>query len=185
MTVVKRTQEELLAELHKRFGEDPMNWAFQCPACKDIATGQDFRDALAADPDRYKDKTASDYLGRVCIGRVSGALLKDVEYTGRGCDWASFGLFRGPEFVIAPDGTELPCFPLAPAPAPEQDPAEKPCAEHNRVRCLSCMLADGEDNVPEEPVQRDGTPCARHGRYGCWSCAKDQPVLHATRPEES
>lgn len=112
---IKRTQEELVSELRARFGDNPLHWAFECPQCHDIATGWDFRHAL----DMYGEtnKYASDYLGQQCIGRVLGSLSKTREkWEGRGCDWAAFGLFRGPDFAIAPDGTEIPCFPIAPAP---------------------------------------------------------------------
>jgi hypothetical protein len=110
---VTRTQDELQGELERRFGPDPMKWAFQCPACRDIATGQDFKDALAEHP-REDGSTASDHLGRMCIGRLIGALSGGAaDWEGRGCDWASFGLFSGPDFVQIGD-TKVPCFALAP-----------------------------------------------------------------------
>jgi len=110
------TQDELVAELAVLYGADPMRWAFKCPSCGDVATGQDFSDALkATNADR---PFASDHLGQVCIGRVIGALAKDTKYHGRGCDWAAFGLFAGPNFVIQADGRRVPCFPLAPANGP-------------------------------------------------------------------
>jgi hypothetical protein len=112
MESITRTQDELVAELRRRFGDDPMNWAFQCPACKDIATAQDWRDALP------EGQLASDRLGQLCIGRQLGALREasNDDYTGRGCDWAAGGLFRGPDFVEMPDGTKVPSFPIAPPP---------------------------------------------------------------------
>ena len=114
------TQDELVSALRERFGNDPMAWAFQCPACGDVATGQDFRDALAANPRTNPDgsqATASDYLGTVCIGRVTGApAVPGDEWTGRGCDWCSFGLLRGPVRVDLADGHELWAFPIATAP---------------------------------------------------------------------
>lgn len=113
-SVIKRTQEELVAELTRRFGSDHKTWAFVCPSCHDVATAQDFKDALdaAGNPD---DPFA--HLGQVCIGRLMGALKRDQPtdgYQGRGCDWAAFGLFRGPEFVIMPDGREVASFAIAP-----------------------------------------------------------------------
>ena len=114
-TVVKRTQDELVAEMGRRFGPDHKKWAFICPACKDIATAQDVKDALVAsgsDDDPFK------HVGQACIGRLLGALKRDQPkggYKGRGCDWAAFGLFRGPEFVIMPDGHETASFAIAPA----------------------------------------------------------------------
>lgn len=110
---VKRTQDELVAELRARFGDDKRNWAFICPACGDVATLGDIQDALFA---AHRDENHLLYVGRQCIGRILGALEKG-NYDGRGCDWAAFGLFRGPEFVIKPDGREMPSFAIAPAPA--------------------------------------------------------------------
>lgn len=43
--------------------------------------------------------------GRECIGRY----IKEID-----CDWASYGLFRGPVIVIASDtGEEVPYFDFA------------------------------------------------------------------------
>ncbi|UOW93716.1 hypothetical protein SEA_WRIGLEY_53 [Gordonia phage Wrigley] len=113
---VKRHQDELVAELRGRFGDDPKAWSFICPQCKDVASAQDFSKALSA---IGSDDDASQHLGQVCIGRLLGALNREQPaggYQGRGCDWAAFGLFRGPEFVIMPDGREVASFAVAPAP---------------------------------------------------------------------
>jgi hypothetical protein len=110
---VKRTQDELLAELTLRFGPDHANWAFICPACNDVASAADFRAAL--DSQGLTEETASQHLGQVCIGRLTGAPSPGTKTTERGCNWAAFGLFRGPEFIIMPDGHEAPCFAIAPA----------------------------------------------------------------------
>lgn len=116
------TQPKLRAELEERFGPDPMAWAFVCPNCRDVATGQDFRDALAAaDPQRMaRDGTpvrASELLGRECIGRVLGALRekRQKDWKGRGCDWCAYGLFGGPWFIDIGEGRTMGCFPIAPA----------------------------------------------------------------------
>lgn len=112
--IVKRTQDELVAELRARFGPDESKWAFVCPICNDVASVQDFREALAA---AGRDEHPMRHVGQVCIGRISGALAKPAgAYKGRGCDWAAFGLFAGPEFVIMSDGREVPSFAIAPAP---------------------------------------------------------------------
>lgn len=110
--IVMRTQDELRAVLIERFGEKPDAWAFQCPRCGDIATAGDFRQVML---DSGVEGFASEQLGQVCIGRVAGALTKGT-YDGRGCDWAAFGLFSGPEFVIFPNGKEVASFPIAPKP---------------------------------------------------------------------
>ena len=108
-------QAEFVAELTARFGSDPMNWAFICPACREVATGQDFRTAIAER--KLEGKMASDFLGQVCIGRVLGALeaKSRKDWTGRGCDWAAYGLFAGPNFITNHEGKQIACFEMAPA----------------------------------------------------------------------
>jgi hypothetical protein len=105
------TQAELMAEASERFGSDPLDFAFRCPSCGDIATIRDFKDA--GDP----------YMaGQGCIGRLLGALKGGPTSDGgggiakRGCDWAAFGLIGGPWTVVMPDGHEAHSFPLAEAP---------------------------------------------------------------------
>lgn len=115
----KLTQAELVAEATERFGDDPIKWAFICPTCGDIANGEDFREALTAKPRKHRsgaDVIASDVVGQECIGRTLGALDKgNGKYTGRGCDWAAYGLFGGPWTIALPDGRSMHAFPLAPA----------------------------------------------------------------------
>lgn len=114
------TQAELLAEARKRFGADPLKWAFLCPSCGDIADGNDFSKALAEHPRTHRSGTeviASDVVGQECIGRTLGALEKGHgAYTGRGCDWAAYGLFAGPWTIALPNGRTMHAFPLAPTP---------------------------------------------------------------------
>lgn len=115
----KLTQPELVAEARARFGDNPALWAFRCPNCGDVATGRDFKEALAAHPIRRKDGTdviASDRLGQECIGRILGALIRGESYTGRGCDWTAYGLFHGPWQIEMRDGHIAYGFPLAEAP---------------------------------------------------------------------
>jgi hypothetical protein len=108
----KLTQDELVAQLRARYGDDPMQWAFICPTCKTVTTGQMMSDALKAYPShrRTGEKIiTSDVLGRECIGRTD---------PDQGCDWAAYGLFKGPwEVEIEKDKT-MYCFPIAPAPPP-------------------------------------------------------------------
>lgn len=124
-------QDEWLTALTERFGDSPRDWAFQCPQCGDVATGADFKAALAEHPVTRKDGTtvaASDRLARECIGRTLGALSEKTQAawnkrrkTGevRGCDWTAYGLFRGPDVVVCPDdasGTrDMYAFAMAPA----------------------------------------------------------------------
>ncbi|MFF0721310.1 VVA0879 family protein [Micromonospora sp. NPDC003816] len=114
----KLTQQELFDEARERFGADVKAFAFQCPNCDDIATIQDFIDA--GDGSRA---------GQECIGRLLGALKRTanrgrdgIVRGERGCDWAAYGLFRGPWEIVMPAEGEKPersawSFPLAPAPA--------------------------------------------------------------------
>ncbi|CAK7288601.1 VVA0879 family protein [Streptomyces misionensis] len=115
----KLTQDELVTEARNRFGDDPMKWAFVCPSCGDIANGEDFRQALTANPrtNRNSDAViASDVIGQECIGRTLGALAKrNGKYAGRGCDWAAYGLFSGPWEITLPNGRIAYGFALAPA----------------------------------------------------------------------
>lgn len=71
---------------------------FVCPSCGLTSSPNDFK-ALGVDPERA---------AKECIGR------HDPE---RGCDWAAYGLFRGPEFVLHADGSESPVFAFAEVPA--------------------------------------------------------------------
>lgn len=109
MTHRTLTQADLVAEAVAAFGDDPEKWAFRCPNCADVAVAQDFRDA-GAHPNG---------LGQECIGRHLGALSgppttdAGKSIAKRGCDWAAYGLFAGPWFVVMPDGKTVPGFPLA------------------------------------------------------------------------
>lgn len=94
-----------------RFGADPMDWAFECPSCGDIATGADLRDALAAHPRARRDGgllAANEILGQECIGRT-------LRRGTRGCPWAAYGLIRLGEMIVFADGTTQDVFPFAPA----------------------------------------------------------------------
>jgi hypothetical protein len=98
------TQAELLAEARERFGDNPLDWAFRCPNCGDVATARDF-------PDGQKE-----HIGQECVGRHRGA-LDGPGRAERGCDWCAYGLFRGPWIVTMTDGHEIGSFPLAERPA--------------------------------------------------------------------
>lgn len=103
----KLTQDELLAELRAAYGDDPMQWAFACPNCKTVTTGQALSDALKAYPRQRRNgerTITSDLLGTECIGRT------DPE---QGCNWAAYGLFRGPWEVELSSGESMWCFPIA------------------------------------------------------------------------
>ncbi|MEV6297826.1 VVA0879 family protein [Actinoplanes sp. NPDC051861] len=109
---IRITQKDLLTEAKLRFGDDLFAIAFRCPHCDDVATIAEFRD-LQVDPGRA---------GQECIGRHLGALDKKHapgEYTGRGCNWAAYGLLRGPWEITLTEGRSMWAFPLAGEPHPD------------------------------------------------------------------
>lgn len=102
----KMTQGELFDMAKGIFGDNPLDFAFQCPTCGDVAKIADW-------PDESKHLA-----GQECIGRTLGALRKEAnhkagKYKGRGCDWAAYGLFRGPWEIVMEDGHSAWSFPLA------------------------------------------------------------------------
>lgn len=102
--MAKYTQEEWLAEAKKRFGNDPKNWKFVCPACGHVQTQQEFIDA-GSDLDAYYS----------CIGRATGK-GSPVDGDSSGCNWTAgcfFGTLGKGDVVITPDGKEHDVFRLA------------------------------------------------------------------------
>jgi hypothetical protein len=109
--LVRLTVDELLAEAKLRFGDDPMKFAFQCPTCKDVATLSEWQ--------AIGDQARA---GQDCIGRASASERAAAGINRKGCDWAAYGLFRGPwEIVLPADGDKpersIAGFPLAGEPA--------------------------------------------------------------------
>lgn len=89
------TRAEWLAEGERRFGEHKIAWRFRCPACHNVMSVER---ASVTDPDV---KGKGWHVENECIGR----------YTERvDCDWAAYGLFRGPVLVTCEDGTVIPVF---------------------------------------------------------------------------
>lgn len=109
------TQAELLAEAKRRFGDDPLDFAFTCPNCKDVATIREFKEARHEDHRDDSDCTGHPELaGQECIGRLLGALRGPQKaWKGRGCDWCAYGLIPGPWSIQMPDGREVSSFRLA------------------------------------------------------------------------
>jgi hypothetical protein len=141
----KITQAELVAEARERFGDNPLTWAFLCPSCGDEATGQDFRDALAAHPRERKGEpvTASDLLGQECIGRTLGK-------GGRGCDWAAYGLLCGPWEIVMPDGHSAWGFPLADAPEATCSQCPRPAQPGTPYCSTACRNLDDRHDTPAD-----------------------------------
>jgi hypothetical protein len=86
---------EWKAEGEKIFGtENPDGWTMICPACKRKQTQQEFKE--------HKDNGATaDSFVKECLGRYTGGKKGPHK-----CDWAAFGLFRGPVLIKKPEGEE-------------------------------------------------------------------------------
>ena len=76
-------------------------WQFECPSCKRIQNVTEFKqfEDMGANPNSVYQK---------CLGRFTGGKSGPHK-----CDWAAFGLFSGPDFVVMPDGTKTPVFEFA------------------------------------------------------------------------
>ncbi len=97
----KETKEEWESKGESLFGKNKLEWKFQCPQCNNVVSAEDFR--------KFKDQGASpDSAYQECIGRYTGGRKGPNK-----CDWASYGLFRGPNLVIREDGKETPVFEFA------------------------------------------------------------------------
>jgi len=77
------------------FGEDRCNWRFVCPSCGDV---QSVNTAKKNYPELKGKGWAP---AQECIGRY----LEDA-----GCNWCSYGLFRGPLLIELEDGKEVGYF---------------------------------------------------------------------------
>jgi hypothetical protein len=85
---------------------DKLDWRFVCPSCKTSWSVREFRDSGQDADCAYQQ----------CIKRKA-ACERDVQELPKGmCDWAAFGLFRGPWVVKLKDDEgahEIPVFPYA------------------------------------------------------------------------
>lgn len=91
------SRDAWIAKGTELFGPDASKWRFICPACKVVRTSDDYRP--------YKDKGAEpDDVYCKCLGRFTGGRKGPHK-----CDWAAFGLFRGPN-IVKHEGEEYACF---------------------------------------------------------------------------
>lgn len=88
MEISRETWE---AKGHELFGPDQDNWAFVCPICGHEMSIAKARAEFAEHLPKLREGRYA--IVQECIGR---------HVAGVGCDWASYGLFRGPLIV---DGT--------------------------------------------------------------------------------
>lgn len=85
----------------KLFGADLDRWAFVCPHCGNvmsIAKARELSDVEVATLRRGWR------MEQECVGRYLSTA---------GCDWAAYGLFSGPFFVVRGGGDTTPVFGFA------------------------------------------------------------------------
>lgn len=117
-TRVCMTHADFVAELRRRFGDNPLNWRFVCPACGTVQGAPDF---YAAGFERGKGEV-NKYLGFSCIGRFTrqgdaGIAAKNRgEKWDKGCNWTLGGLLQIHELEVEFEGKKVPHFAIAPAP---------------------------------------------------------------------
>jgi hypothetical protein len=98
------TEAEWIAEARARFGDNPNDWAFRCPACRCRITVGDYRRAGAPE----------DTIAFSCIGRFNGKGGSMEKPSKFGCNYAGGGLFRlNPVDVIREDGKTSTMFAFA------------------------------------------------------------------------
>jgi hypothetical protein len=101
------THDEWVKEARRRFGDDPMKWAFVCPSCGYVATLKDWHDAGASE----KQAAFS------CIGRYSGSKKHVFDKTGGPCNYAGGGLIGlNPVTVQFDNGKSCRVFAFAEGP---------------------------------------------------------------------
>lgn len=108
------TRDQWVAEARRRFGPDPLNWRFVCPACGHIASACDWRDAGAPEG----------AVGFSCVGRWLPT-ARDAFAKGPGpCNYAGGGLIGLNPVRVVHDGETHDVFTFAdPCCAPEADDA--------------------------------------------------------------
>lgn len=85
-----------IVKLKEKFGDNPAQWKFKCPACKNIQCGQDFID------NGIEDFNSKVYYN--CIGRY---------VKGKGCDWSLGGLLQIHDTIVLKDMLPVPVFEMA------------------------------------------------------------------------
>jgi hypothetical protein len=93
------SQADWEAKGRELFGNDKAAWRFHCPACHDELS-------MAEAREKYPELKGCGWSpGQECIGRHTDKV---------DCDWAAYGLFRGPLIIVAnDDGREVAMFDFA------------------------------------------------------------------------
>lgn len=92
------SREEWLRTARDLFGDDPLEWRFQCPNC---GTSQSGNDLLAAGVSRDE---LDGVLAFSCIGRFE---------SDQGCNWTLGGLFRIHDTEVVSEGVAHAVFDFA------------------------------------------------------------------------
>ena len=104
--------DEWIAAGRTLFGDDMLQWRFECPVCKHVATSEDFRSyqEIGATP----DSATQECLGRYLPKEQRATQLGLEGSTKQPCDYAGYGLFRlSPVIVVMPDGERRHSFAFA------------------------------------------------------------------------
>jgi hypothetical protein len=88
---MKLTLEQWEAKGRELFGDDKSKWRFVCPSCGNVMSIEKAKAEFTMLQGRGWRPEAE------CVGRY----LDDV-----GCDWAAYGLFRGP-LIVKVDGDDI------------------------------------------------------------------------------
>ncbi len=95
------TEKEWFAKGESLFGTDKMKWRFQCPMCKKTQSAEELKQFAE------KGATPSSAYSH-CRGRYTGGKSGPDR-----CNWASYGLFRGPVTVTHDEGKPTFVFDFA------------------------------------------------------------------------
>jgi len=104
------TYEQWLSDAKARFGDNAMDWRFECPVCHHVASVKDWRDA----------KAPEGAVAFSCVGAYTNApARKAFEEGGTGpCNYAGGGLFKlNPVTVTGGPGGDHTVFEFASAEA--------------------------------------------------------------------
>ena len=105
--IIELTKAEWLNEGERLYGRDVEKWRVRCPMCGKVTELSEFKAAGAERPDCAFVE---------CIGRYTGQGSPD-KATGKGCNWAAYGLFGIPNDdkykITFEDGHETYIFPFA------------------------------------------------------------------------
>lgn len=82
------------------FGKSMDRWRFVCPTCGSTMSIEKARKLPEDQKERLRAGNGWS-IEQECVGRY---------LTGVGCDWAAYGLFHGPFFVVRPSGNKTPVF---------------------------------------------------------------------------